>query len=90
MTKTILIFSVMLALWSITPLASSNAYFAADRFTVVPVGAGDTVWNIAAKYVTNKDDIRELTTAIKQINHLNTNAQIYPGQMLKVPIKPRK
>jgi hypothetical protein len=52
----------------------------------VPVAAGDTVWMIAARQVNATDDIREMIFAIRQANNLNNNAEIFPGQVLKVPI----
>lgn len=75
------------ALFSITPLANSNAYLKSHTYDTVQVSAGDTLWGIAAHYTTEKDDIRELTYAITELNKLNKNAQIYPGQTLKIPVK---
>lgn len=87
MMKILLVISLIIALWSITPLASSNPYLDAGTHANIYVKSGDTVWAIAANYVTDRDDIRNLTQAIKQINGLNNNTQIFPGQVLKVPIK---
>lgn len=85
--KILLILSLIISLWSITPLVNSNAYLDAGAYAIVSVKSGDTVWGIAAKYVTDKDDIRNLSHAIKQLNGLNNNMQILPGQVLKVPVK---
>ncbi|MBC8015970.1 MAG: LysM peptidoglycan-binding domain-containing protein [Sporomusaceae bacterium] len=85
--KILLVLSLIISLWSITPLVSSNAYLDAGTYATVSVKSGDTVWGIAAKYVTSKDDIRDLSHAIKQLNGLNNNTQIFPGQVLKVPVK---
>lgn len=87
MTRILLVFSLIVALWSIAPLASSNGYMDVSRYETRQVKSGDSVWNIAAKYVTNKDDIRELTQAINQLNGLQKNSQIFPGQVLKIPIR---
>lgn len=87
MTKVLLVFSLIVALWSIAPLASSNGYMDVSRYETFQVKYGDSVWNIAAKYVTDKDDIRELTQAINQVNGLQKNSQIFPGQVLKIPIR---
>ena len=84
--KILLALTLIVTFWSITTLASSNPY--RDVGTVnIYVNSGDTVWNIATKYVSNSDDIRDLTQAIKQINGLNNNTQIFPGQILKIPMK---
>lgn len=79
--------TLILALWSITPLASSNYYLVSNNYDVIRVKDGDSVWTIAAKFVTDKDDIRNLVMAIRETNKLNNNAQIYPGQELKIPAK---
>lgn len=68
-------------------IASSNQYFDSDTYQVIDVNTGDSVWTIATRSVTDKDDIRHLIAAIKHINHLDNNLQIYPGQILKIPIR---
>ena len=85
--KILLALTLIISLWSITPLVNSNAYLDASTYATVSVKSGDTVWGIAANYVTDKDDIRNLSHAIKQVNGLNNNTQIFPGQVLKVPTK---
>jgi len=87
MIRIVLVISLVVALWSITPLVNSNAYLDASAYTNIDVKSGDTVWSIAHQYITDKDDIRELAQAIQKLNGLNNNAQIKPGQVLKVPIK---
>ncbi|WP_378955486.1 LysM peptidoglycan-binding domain-containing protein [Pelosinus sp. sgz500959] len=87
MNRILLAVFLIVFLWSITPLASSNAYLEANCYTTFYVKSGDTVWGVATHYVTARDDIRDLTQAIKQLNGLNNNAHIYPGQVLKVPVK---
>ncbi|QDR80723.1 LysM peptidoglycan-binding domain-containing protein [Sporomusa termitida] len=84
--KAILTLSLVLGLLIITPLANSSAFAGADAYETVYVQPGDTVWKIAANYVTAKEDIREKVFLIRQVNKLNNNAQVYPGQMLKVPV----
>lgn len=84
--RTLFILSLVLALLTITPLASSSAFFGSASYETVYVKPGDTVWKIAANYITDKDDIREKVFAIRQLNKLNNNAQVYPGQTLKVPV----
>jgi len=87
MIRILLVMTLIIAFWSITPLASSNPYLDVDTYVNIYVNSGDTVWSIAAKYVTDRDDIRDLTQAIKQLNGLNNNTQIFPGQVLKLPMK---
>jgi LysM repeat protein len=77
----------MVGVWSMAPLASSNAYMHVSSYETVQVRLGDSVWSIAAKYVTERDDIRDLTQAINQVNNLQKNGEIFPGQLLKIPMK---
>ncbi|MBP2643514.1 MAG: yneA [Firmicutes bacterium] len=52
----------------------------------VEVRDGDTLWNIASRYTSTKEDVREKVHIIKTINGLDQNAKIYEGQTLKVPV----
>ncbi len=78
---------LLIIFWVGAVSASSTDYPSPVNYTVVYVTAGDTVWNIAARYVTAKEDVRDIIFAIQKVNNLNHNAQIYPGQALKVPTK---
>ncbi|MEG6584480.1 LysM peptidoglycan-binding domain-containing protein [Dendrosporobacter sp. 1207_IL3150] len=85
--KLILGIALVLSLWSITPLVSSNNYLESNIYSTVNVSEGDSVWTIAARHVSDKEDIRNLVMAIREVNKLSNNAQIYPGQELKIPVK---
>lgn len=87
MIRTLLVISLVMVLWSAGPLASSDAYMNASTYVTIQVRSGDSVWSIAAKYVTDRDDIRDLTYAINQLNGLQRNGQIFPGQVLKIPLR---
>lgn len=87
MIRTLLIISLLMVLWSVGPLTSSDAYMNASNYATIQVRTGDSVWSIASKYVTAHDDIRELTYAINQLNGLQRNGQIFPGQVLKIPLR---
>lgn len=86
MTRTMLIMSLVLTLLA-TPLAITSAFVDTNTYETVYVKSGDTVWKIAAKRTTEKDDIREVVFEIRQLNKLDNNSQVYPGQALKVPVK---
>ena len=62
-----------------------NQAYATDYKTVY-VNSGDSLWSIASTYTSEREDIRTFVLLVKKINHLNDNAQIYPGQTLKIPI----
>lgn len=69
---------------------ANNAYLNSKSISEVRVLNGDSVWTIAAKFVTDKEDIRDLIVAIRQINGLSPNAEIHPGQVLKIPLKTKE
>ena len=52
---------------------------------IIQVRPGDTVWKIAADHTTERQDIREVVAIIRQLNQLDHNGSIQPGQLLKVP-----
>ena len=87
MRKTILVLSLVLVILAITPFAISRAFVEPATYETIYVKPGDTVWQIAAKCITDKDDVREVVFEIRRINKLDNNAKVYPGQALKVPVK---
>ncbi len=86
--RLIVVIFTLAVLWFSCMTTNSNGYMSSNAFEVVQVKTGDTVWGIAGRYVSDKDDIRNLIMAIREVNQLNSNAQVYPGQALKVPVKP--
>ena len=60
---------------------------APTRYAFCHVAAGDSVWSIAAKMADPKEDVRELVYIIREINQLDKNAQVQPGQVLKIPVR---
>ena len=83
----LLLIAILASALDITITQASNTYLTSKSYSEVYVLPGESVWSIASKYVTNKDDIRELIFAIRQINGLSTKAEIQPGQVLKIPTK---
>lgn len=73
--------------WSAGAGVDANGAANDGQYQHVQVGRGDTVWAIAARNVGEKEDIRNLVVTIKKANNLDNNVQIYPGQILKVPLK---
>ena len=53
---------------------------------MVTVCHGDTVWSIAERWSDKDEDIRDVMSRILKENHLESK-YIYPGQVLKVPVK---
>lgn len=53
---------------------------------LITVNSGDTLWDIADRHAEKKEDIREVVFRIVQVNSLQ-NKYIYPGQVLKIPMR---
>lgn len=77
---------IIFALTVIFTLAfASNAYGFKDvSYELIEVDSGDTLWNIAEKYGTDKD-VRETIYEIKKLNNLS-GSEIYQGSILKIPV----
>lgn len=86
----ILLLAVLSLELDISITQAQNSYLTTKSFNEVHVLAGDSVWSIASKFVTNKEDVRELITAIRHVNGLSIDANIHPGQVLKIPIKTKQ
>jgi len=56
-----------------------------DRFTVVEVTYGDTIWDIAREYLSDDMDVREAVHLIMSINDISAE-ELQPGQCLKIPV----
>lgn len=67
-----------------TDASGSGPAAALPEERIVTVSAGDTLWDIAKRYVEGKDDIRFVIYMIKERNDL-TDANIKPGQKLIIP-----
>ena len=52
----------------------------------VTVHQGDTLWKIASASTADNKDVRSTVYAIVDANNLGHNQDIYPGQVLKVPV----
>jgi hypothetical protein len=77
---------IILLIAGVSPLNLSNAYLRADDFDVVTVKSGENVWSIAEKYAVDDKSVRDLATAIREINALDNDARIEAGQKIKVPM----
>ena len=57
-----------------------------QEFVLVTVHQGDTLWKIASASTADNKDVRSTVYAIVDANNLGHNQDIYPGQVLKVPV----
>jgi predicted Zn-dependent protease len=72
------------AMVAVPTLSSVRLYAApAERYQVVNVHPGDTLWSIAAAHSANQD-VQETIDRITAVNHLR-GAALQPGQRLRIP-----
>ena len=57
-----------------------------QKYVEVQVMAGETMWDIAARYKSNDTDLRKVVYDIQQHNNLET-ADLMAGETIKVPIQ---
>lgn len=55
------------------------------KYETVTIMAGDTLWDIASDYNSDRNDLRNLVKEICSVNDIN-NCEIHPGQTIKIPV----
>ncbi|HEY6325845.1 MAG TPA: LysM peptidoglycan-binding domain-containing protein [Candidatus Cybelea sp.] len=66
-------------------LSSMRLYAAtAQRYAIVTVHPGDTLWSIASAHAGPSTDIQEFVDRISDANHLR-GGTLQPGQHLRIP-----
>lgn len=68
------------------PMLSSTRLYAASpqRYAIVTVKPGDTLWSIAARHA-GDGDVQDTIDLIASTNHLS-GVTLQPGQHLRIPI----
>ncbi|WP_025641145.1 cell division suppressor protein YneA [Schnuerera ultunensis] len=56
------------------------------NYREIIVKEGDTLWNIAIENMPKNYDVRKMVFEIKEFNQM-VDANIYPGDLIKIPIK---
>ncbi|WP_165000398.1 LysM peptidoglycan-binding domain-containing protein [Anaerophilus nitritogenes] len=56
------------------------------RYVEVHIKYGDTLWNLAKQFTPKNKDVRKTLYEISVINEMNS-LEIYPGQIIKIPIE---
>lgn len=79
------LFFTSLFLFSITTIAAAPAEASYCDYISYEVNQGDTLWKVADQFNNDNMDIREYIYEIRQINSVE-NCQIYPGQVLEIPV----
>ena len=57
-----------------------------NEYIEIEVVEGDTLWDIARLNMPKDYDIRKMVIEIKEFNNMK-DAYIYPGDLIKIPIK---
>ena len=66
-------------------LSSMRLYAAtAQRYAVVQVRPGDTLWGIAEKHAAQGIDVSQLVDEISDVNHLQAGS-LQPGERIGIP-----
>lgn len=62
-------------------------YHEETTYVTIQVQEGDTLWQLASAAADTDTDVRHTVHAMIETNHLSGNEDIYPGQVLQVPVK---
>lgn len=74
----------LIAFLFINNKAYSSTY--KNLYKKVIVNKGDTLWKIALKNMPDGYDVRKMIYEIREFNNMDS-ADIYPGDIIKIPIK---
>ena len=50
------------------------------------ISSGDTLWSLTSRTITEEEDLRDKIISIRKINGLAANQQLYPGQIIQIPV----
>lgn len=56
----------------------------------VEADRGDTIWSICSKIATDKEDMGKLVWQVTKDNHIEDPANLQPGQLIVIHVKPVK
>lgn len=88
--RTHIIRKYIFALAAILILAGTQLgwmYHEDTAYITIQVQEGDTLWQLASAAADTDTDIRHTVHAMIETNHLAGNEDIYPGQVLQIPVK---
>ena len=77
----ILISTILFCGWSV----NADTVNGEKTYEWVVVEQNDTLWDIAARKVNNRVDIREYIYRVEKLNHLENPGNLQPGKRLKLP-----
>ncbi|MBZ2173805.1 LysM peptidoglycan-binding domain-containing protein [Schnuerera sp. xch1] len=71
-------------------LISDNEVYSStyrENYKEILVREGDTLWNIAIDNMPDEYDVRKMVFEIRKFNSMKDTTSIYPGDLIKIPIK---
>lgn len=77
----ILIAAILLCGWNV----NADSMAGEETYEIVTVQDNDTLWDIAAKKVDDRMDVRKYIYEVQQLNHLGDACTLTPGSKLKLP-----
>ncbi|REK77130.1 LysM peptidoglycan-binding domain-containing protein [Paenibacillus paeoniae] len=83
-TVTLLLALLLFTSFMLMGIKASGTAEPTEHEQVVIVGSGDSLWSIARRYASPRDDVRYVVHTIKNRNNLN-DTLIVPGQQLIIP-----
>lgn len=81
----IMIFAIIIGSSILLAMPGKSETVTYKYYTTIQVEQGDTLWSIAAEYMTDGyDEIRDYIAEVRRLNHLY-NDRIYDGKYLTIP-----
>lgn len=80
-TVMILIAAILLCGWNV----NADSMAGEETYEIVTVQDNDTLWDIAAKKVDDRMDVRKYIYKVQRLNHLDDACILTPGSKLKLP-----
>lgn len=75
----------MVAAFTIFSIGVSAGIAPAPTYTEIMIEDHETLWDIAAKHVSDRMDIRVYIDQIQKENHITDPGSLIPGQILRLP-----
>ena len=82
----VIILGLAIGAFSMLTNLNTSVALTNPQYTEVEIASGDTLWNIANTYKSNKTDPREAVYTICKINDIEAS-DLQPGMIISVPKK---
>ncbi|MDD5823673.1 MAG: LysM peptidoglycan-binding domain-containing protein [Firmicutes bacterium] len=83
----VLLTTMILVFGLVTVFTSARTEAATiNSFVQVEINENDTLWTIATEYADDSMDIRKFIDELREINDIDANDSIHPGDQIFIPI----